>query len=156
MNGRVTLDGTPGTSFHLFEEAKNPYDYKKSLIGIQSSTTLNKVFFSKQNVIYLHKMIIKRVSDKSGYKIGKQSDTELQVIMRSIYLQYGKNQLSNIRDQVMELNEKVLNYAVERITVEISQFLEYKNTINQMPMPLSHPQNLSNRGEKSLSLFKPL
>ena len=98
MNGRVTFDGTPGTSFHLFEEAKTPYDYKQSLTGIQTSTNLNKVFFSKQNIIYLHKMIIKRVSEKSGYKIGKQSDTELQVIMRSIYLQYGKNQICNIKD----------------------------------------------------------
>ena len=85
MNGRVTFDGTPGTSFHLFEEAKNPYDYKQSLTGIQTSTNLNKVFFSNKTLIYLHKMIIKRVSEKSGYKIGKQSDTELQVIMRSIY-----------------------------------------------------------------------
>ena len=156
MNGRVIFDGTPGTSFHLFEESRKPYDYNQSLTGIQTSTNLNKVFFSQQNVNYLHKMIIERVSNKSGFKITKQSDTELQVIMRSIYLQYGKNQICNIKDQVKDLNEKVLSYAVGRIVVEISQYLEYKNTVNQMPMPLSHPQNLSNRGEKSLTFFKPL
>ena len=33
---------------------------------------------------------------------------------------------------------------------------KYKDTINKLPTPLSHPRNLSNAGEKSLSPFRPL
>ena len=53
-------------------------------------------------------------------------------------------------------HKKVLDYCVERIIVEISQFLRYKNDVSKMPTPMNHPQNLSNAGEKSLSFFKPL
>ena len=36
------------------------------------------------------------------------------------------------------------------------EYLEYKNTVNKLPIPLQHPANLSNAGLKSLTLFKPL
>ena len=81
---------------------------------------------------------------------------ELLIIMRSIYLQYGKNLKCKIEEQVRDLNKKVTDYSVDRIIVEISKFLEYKDQINKTPLPLSHPKNLSNSGEKSLSFFKPL
>ena len=61
----------------------------------------------------------------------------------------------NIKEQVQELNEKVINFAVfDKIIPGISQFLEYKNDINSLPIPLSHPQNLSNSGNKTLSTFR--
>ena len=150
MSGRVTFDGTPGTSFHLFEESRKPYDFNQSLTGIQTSTNLNKVFFSQQNVNLLHKLIIKRVSDKSGFRIAKQSDTELQVIMRSIYLQYGKNQDCNIKEQVAELNKLVVREAAPLILSNIKQYLGYLNDVENMPRPMEHPRNMSSAGSKSL------
>ena len=34
------------------------------------------------------------------------------------------------KQQIIELDRKVIDYSVDRIIVEISQYLEYKNTIN--------------------------
>ena len=73
--------------------------------------------------------------------------------MRSIYLQYGKNLNCQIEEQVKDLNKKVTDYSVDRIIVEISKFLEYKDQINK-PLPLSHLKIIKFR--KSLSFFKPL
>ena len=56
----------------------------------------------------------------SGNRIGRQSDTELQIIMRSIYLQYSENNNCNIISQVKVLNKKVLDYCVEKINKAIS------------------------------------
>lgn len=177
MNGRVVLDDKPGISYDLFEQAKKPYDFNDSLRGIQDESILSKAYFSKKNVDYLQRQIVMLVSKQSGYQIKRQSETELQIIMRSIFLQYSKNdypynifqhqnfnqiqansksQQCDIKDQISGLNKKVLNYCVDRIVTEISQFLEYKNTVNKMPLPMSHPQYLSNSGSKSLSLFKPV
>ena len=156
MNGRVTLDGKPGTSYHLFENAQTSHNFQNSLKGIQSESILSKIFFSQRNINLIHNKIIREVSNKAGYKIGKQSETELQIIMRSIYLQYGKNLNCEIEKQIRDLNDKVIDYSVDRIVVEISKFLEYKDQINKTPLPLSHPKNLSNAGEKSLTFFKPL
>ena len=156
MSGRVNLNQLPGTSFHLFENAQTPYSFSNSTRSVQGKSALNELFFSFENVELIHRNIISRVSNITGYRIGRQSDTELQIIMRSIFLQYSKNQPCNLKQQVMDLNKAVLDYAVERITTEISRYLEYKDTVNKMPLPLNHPRNLSSKGDKSLNPFKPL
>ena len=96
--------------------------------------------------------IINEVIKLSGYKIQRQSELQLQIIMRSIFLQHSKNNNCNIKEQIIELDKKVIDFSVERIIVEINQYMEYKNTINKLPTPMTHPQNLSNKGEKSLKL----
>ncbi len=156
MNSRVHFGNQPGISYNLYEDAQTPYSFGQSTKSVQGKSPLNDLFFSSQNVEFIHRNIINKVSNQTGFKISRQSDTELQIIMRSIFLQYSKNQPCNLKEQVMELNRKVLNYAVDRIVVEISQYLEYKDTVNKLPLPLNHPKNLSNAGTKSLSFFKPL
>lgn len=156
MNGRVIFDNKAGTSYQMFENATTPYSFQNSINAVQGRTNLSNIFFSKQNIDNIQNQIMNRVSQKTGYRISRQSETELQIIMRSIFLQYSKNKPCDLSEQIAELNEKVLNYSVERIIVEISQYLEYKNTVNKLPIPLQHPANLSNAGLKSLTLFKPL
>lgn len=154
MNGRVLLDDKPGLSYDLYEQARVPYNFKNSLTGIQDDNILNKTFFSQKNIENLHKQIIIKVSQQTGYRIGRQNDTELQIIMRSIFLQYSKNLLCNIKEQIKDLNKLVIDYSIEKITTGISQFLEYKNTVNKLPIPLSHPRNLSSSGSKTLTPFR--
>ncbi len=156
MNGRVIFDDKPGISYQLYENEKNPYQFDNSLKSIQSDNVLNKTFFSQKNIDMIQNAIINEVVQKTGYKIGRQSELQLQIIMRSMFLQFGRNDPCNIKQQVIELDRKVIDYSVDRIIVEISQYLEYKNTINKLPVPMSHPQNLSNAGEKSLSSFRPI
>ena len=64
--------------------------------------TLNTLFFSDKNVIIIQNGIRKKVYDDSGGKhlIDNQSKRELTIIMRSIYLQYGKNLNCNITKQI--------------------------------------------------------
>ena len=151
MNGRVIFNDNKPISYDLFQNAKQPYNFRNSLAGIQDESLLSKTFFSQQNINNIQRQIVINISKKTGYKIARQSETELQIIMRSIFLQYSKNLLCNIKDQIYDLNEKVLNVCIDRITTGISQFLEYKNVINKLPQPLSHPKNLSNSGSKTLS-----
>jgi hypothetical protein len=156
MNGRVIFDDKPGISYQLYENEKNPYQFENSLKSIQSDNVLNKTFFSQKNIDMIQNAIINEIVQKTGYGIGRQSELQLQIIMRSIFLQYGRNDPCNIKQQIIDLDRKVIDYSVDRIIVEISQYLEYKNTINKLPVPMSHPQNLSNAGEKSLSSFRPI
>lgn len=156
MNGRVIFDNKPGISYQLYENEKNPYQFENSLKSIQSENVLNKTFFSQKNIDMIQNAIINEVIQKTGYKIGRQSELQLQIIMRSLFLQFARNDPCNLKQQIIDLDRKVIDYSVNRIIVEISQYLEYKNTINKLPVPMSHPQNLSNAGEKSLSSFRPI
>ena len=156
MNGRVIFDNKPGITYNLYENEKSPYDFKNSLKSINSENVLNRTFFSTNNIDMIQNTIMNEIIKRTGYKIARQSELQLQIIMRSIFLQYAKNDPCNIKQQIIDLDRKVIDYSVDRIITEISQYLEYKDTINKLPTPLSHPKNLSNAGEKSLSPFRPL
>jgi hypothetical protein len=72
------------------------------------------------------------------------------MIMRAIYLQYSKNNPSNIEGQLRELNEMVITWCVPRIMSEIEQYNYYLNDISHLPIPLEQPMNMSSAGTKSL------
>ncbi len=156
MSGRVTFNNEVPQTYELYEGEMKTHSFQNSLQGIQDSNLLSKAFFSKRNIDCIQKHIQKSVLQKTNYRIGRQSDLQLQIIMRSIYLQYSKNLECNYAEQIKELNKKVTDYSVDRIVIEISQFLEYRKEVSKMPDPISLPKNLSNAGEKSLTFFKPL
>ena len=88
---------------------------------------LNDVFFSDDNIDALQigmRNMVANVTEGEEI-IGRQSDIELKIIMKAIYLEYGKNQNDNILEQVRDLNKKVLDFAVPRILVEIKQHKNY-------------------------------
>ena len=153
--GRVYLDNTPKAPFELFQGGvnDNSVNFNGSIKSILSDSKLSDMYFSRQNIDNLHFEIINRVYARSNgqFKIGKQSEIQLQIVMRSIFLQEAKHLNCNFKKQISDLNEKVLEFCVPRIMTEINQFLGYKKDVNTMPVPLDHPQNLSGRGRKILT-----
>ena len=91
-----------------------------------------------------------RVWVESGKKhvIGRQSDGELKIIMRSIFLQYGKYRDTRIIDQVKELNKIACQYTIPNILSNVEQYIGYKKDLSFLPKPLALPQNLSIKGTK--------
>ena len=60
-----------------------------------------------------------------NYDIEHQSEEELQIIMRSIYLQFSKNSDNEIQKQIKDLNAEVLKYSIENIYTNVKQYLGY-------------------------------
>lgn len=154
MNGRVTFTNKPTAPFELFqgENVTVKTDNRTTLEHSFETTPVNKLFFSKNNVDYIHQRIINDVFIKSNkkYKISRQSDTNLTIRMRSFYLQYGRNMLTDIQGQVNELNEMVIQDCVKDILSEIEQKMFYIQSISKLPEQMSHPVNSSSKGEKIL------
>ena len=69
-----------------------------------SKNSLNESFFSDENVEIIQNAIRYNVWLKTKNIIGNQSTTQLNIIMRSIYLQYSENLLNNIKEQIIRLN----------------------------------------------------
>ena len=88
-------------------------------------------------------------SDKK-YVIGRQSDTDLEVVMRSYYLQYSRNLDCDIAGQIRELNTLTVGWCVPRILSEVQQYMGYVNDVEHMPMPIELPKNLSQKGTRTL------
>ena len=82
--------------------------------------------------------------------IDNQSERELRVVMRSIYLQYARNLPTNIVEQVRDLNSKVLDYIVPKIIIEVKQYDTYIRDASALPEPMDRGLNTSTTGTKFL------
>ena len=79
---------------------------------------------------------------------GKQNEQQLLIIMRSMYLQYGKNMNSNIQYQVDELNNMVIDECVRIIIPNIQQQQGYIDDITSGIKVMSYAQNVSSKSKQ--------
>ena len=154
QNGRVTTTNENIKDMKMIdrEDEKMNNFQVEALYGIQETSTLNHAFFSKKNMNNIQNMVRYNVYEKSDkkYIIDKQSDVELEIIMRSIYLQHSPNLPNKIIEQINYLNKLVCNWCVEQILPEVMQYIGYIKEIEYMPVPMDLPLNLSSKGSRSL------
>ena len=117
-------------------------------IGNKQNDNAEK-FFTNSNKLYLHRLIIQEVYKKTDGRvaIGKQSDSELQVVMiNTIQSAY------NVHLSLVELNKKVTEHCVNNILQNISFYMQYLNDVNQAtdetyggmrgsPLDITRPEN---------------
>lgn len=153
QNGRVVGLNQDYERSAMFDDNNNNDTYKCEVIkGIHVQSPLNSAFFCKKNMDVLQGMIRHEVYklSKGEYKIDRQSDTELVIVMRSMYFQYARNLPTNIHRQVMDLNKRVIEYAAPIIMSEIQQYIGYLDKVQTMPEVIDHPRNVSNKGTRTL------
>ena len=155
-NGRVnfgragpsTADSLPGFGFRTKTVQSEADD---AIRGNVVPNDLNQTFFSPANVQIVQNKLRREVYERShgDFLISNQSAEELLTVMRAMYLQYGKNQPTNIREQVEELNKVVADWAVPKIVAECSMHKTYLHDIQNLPVPLAQPVHLTQKGTKS-------
>jgi len=156
-NGRISyVDRMIYPEYQMFSQNTKGLDGFKSeaVKTILQRSDLSDVYFSKQNIDYLQNRIQQRVYELSGgrHRIGRQSDTELEIIMRSYFLQFSLNQFDNIREQVRVLDDMVLDEVVPQILSAVEQYIKFKDDINSMYIPVNLPEFSNSKGEKTLEL----
>lgn len=157
INGRVNaLDND--SKFNLFNEqqanSNNNCTFQNDAVSHQFlRTDLSDLFFSPQNIDALqHGMMVLVLERTDGqFKIGRQSDIELKIIMRSIFLQNAEHRRDiPIVNQVRVLNKMVLDFSVPRIIADIKQRQYYLNDISKLPVPLERAHMMGTKGSKTL------
>ncbi|MEO0236658.1 MAG: hypothetical protein ABIN35_00300 [candidate division WOR-3 bacterium] len=142
--------------FKMIDEKEiGPNDsYWDIMKTFQEKNPLLVFFFSKKNVDHLQNLIIQMVEYLSNglYKISRQSDNELLVVMRSVYIKTPTNPLATgeqFKRNVCLLNKTVLDWVVPRIMVNIQQYLGYVRDKSQDLRFLDRPENVSIVGTKT-------
>ena len=140
-------------------EATKPYDLFKGSSNSQNTNvniisnivvpnSLSRTFFSNDNAERIQLQIINAVAQQFQKQISKQSYQELQIIMKSMYLQYGRNLPDDIEGQVVTLNKYVVDECVRIIGPNVLQYNKYIEDITS-PIPIMpRSQNVSNKGYK--------
>lgn len=155
-NGRVILDASaPPPDYEALQRGPTQknlvVDALRGNIGI---SPVSELFFSDTNIdalqIGIHNMVLNKSCGK--YRLGRQSDKELTIIMRAIYLQDSKNSKFDVLGQVRSLNEQVLAFSVPRLLSELKMHDMYINDIQKIPVPMSYGVNTSVAGTKTLEM----
>ena len=109
------------------------------------SSTLSQIFFSKDNIELINKQIILIVFKKTDgkIKIPNQLEDDLKVVMRWIYVNYSRNLPFKIKEQIINLNNKVVCELVPDLISSANQYLDYLRDIEKPLDPLPPPVNVS-------------
>jgi len=149
---QVIIDTKHKNPYILFHESGIP-NYGTNVIKADfDKNILNNLYFSRENVEQLHNSIRFNVYTLSEgkYTIGKQSDTELIIVMRSIFFQHSKNITNEdtIKNQISELNRLVINELVPKILSQIQQHYGYLRDSTKRMEPLPNPKNTNLFGRR--------
>jgi len=127
---------------------------KEAIAGYITTNSVSDLFFSEMNINALQDGIRYKINQETNgkYIIGRQSDQELKVVMRSIYFQYGLNQPDDCVGQVRVLNSYVLNWCVSEVLSNLLQYQQYKIDSSTLPMPLERSPLMSKAGTKTLEI----
>ncbi len=157
-NGRIDIMGPIVDQFQLFENPENQYknvtSYHDALTGNWEESLLSQAFFSRENIIIIQNAIKRMVYEGSNgrFIIAPQDETNLKIVMRSIFLQNARNLPENVTQQIVELNKKVYEYAVPNILSTATSYIKYKNDVSTLPVPEARPAFVSTKGDKQLEL----
>ena len=156
LNGRINMYENNRNANQILNNNKelNNENNLNTISRTYTETSVSIVYFSKNNIDIIQQAIIESVYSRSNglYKIKRQSDQELTIIMRSFYFQYGKNSLNDISGQVKELNNMVIDWSVKEIIKNIKQYDSYKESVSTLPMPLERSQLPSQKGTRTLEI----
>ena len=128
---------------------------KIAIEGISESTIISQIFLSEKNINLIQIKIINIINNQYKYKISKQSNKELIIIMRSIYLNNATNNYSNkneLKNEMERLNKLVINYCIKNIINNIKSHELYLKKINNDLTPINLPSSTNIKGDKQLEL----
>jgi hypothetical protein len=156
-SGRVPNIREPGGDMRAYKlTADGPSLFgdtaRRELVGTQhTETPLNTVFFSQTNVDNLQKMIHDQVYALSGnkFRIDRQSDNDLKLIMRSYYLMFSENNPRRVAQELESLNARVVGYASAKIYSEVDFHQFYLSDLESFAPAIANPVNVGVYGTRT-------
>lgn len=142
------------TPFLMFQSHRDDYYNmsQESLRGIEQESILSKVFFHPENVKLIQKQLILSVFKRTNgaFLIENQEESDLQVVMRSMFLQHARHVPDHIPEQIQELNNLVVDDLVPGIVSQINAYYGYLERAFGPRQIMDRPENVSNNGLKTL------
>lgn len=156
MNQNQSVYDVQESPFTLYDDVRAPED---SSVGMIRSThlqgnDLSQRFFSNDNMEHLQRRLQGEIKKRTGFVIDRQSDEQLAIVMRYVYIQSGRN--TGGAAEVKRLNDLVLREVVPQVGAGLAQYLAYLRDASTLPTPIPRGLATSVKGTKTTELFKGL
>jgi len=141
LSGEQEKSSVPPVMIYSNEPGVVPSNMMERINYRHSCTPLNTTFFSQANVDNLQSKIKADVLARSmgRFAIDNQSESDLLIIMRSYYLQYGDNSPERVAESLEDLNQRVVTYCGNSIMSEVEAYKQYRKDILDFPDPIANP-----------------
>ncbi len=127
--------------------------YGSSVNNDRNRNPLSDMFYSRENMKRIQKMIKKEVyiRTRHAFKLDEdQDESDLMVSMNAVFLENAKFLPFKIKQQVKELNRRAIDYIVPDMIVNLKQSYMYIKEINSPLQMMPRPMNVNNAGRKTL------
>lgn len=104
---------------------------------------LEQTFFSKENIELINKQLITAVFNKSNkqFLICPQDESNLLIVMRYVFIEYSRNLPFDIKEQIRDLNCRVVSEIAPTIISNVDQKIGYLRDISTQPLGPPLPIN---------------
>jgi len=117
--------------------------------NIDAGYIIKETFFSPRNVDIIQKWLIKEVKQRTNIIISYQKMEHIMNIMAPIYETYAQHLPFNLKEQIYELDTKVVETIVPHIIIELQSRVNYLETIENANY-ISNPLFMGARGQRAL------
>ena len=116
---------------------------------------IKEAFFLRENIEIIQNAIIKNIAKQTKYLISRQKDDDIILLMNGIYHDYARNLPYNLREQVQELNDRVVNFIIPWLINEIETYQRYLIDANTPLRPPELPVMVMRQRKESLPSVYP-
>ena len=114
----------------------------------QTDTPLSLKFFSSQNMNQIQSMVHNTIKNETGLSIDRQNDNDLATIMRYIYITNSWNPGAQIQEQIMLLNKRSADKALDQVRSGLAERIGYLRDISEPIRPNPLPRSTTVYGNK--------
>ena len=116
----------------------------------QCATLLTSTFFSGSNMQLIQRRLQTEFLELTGYRIDYQKHEDLVTIMRSIFVTNSRHLDHHIKEQIAELNDKVVATCLPMIARNIEQYIGYIHDASTIPIPIARGEATTIKGTLQL------
>jgi len=117
--------------------------------NVDASFIIKDTFFTARNIDIIQKWLIKEVKKKTNILIPYQKIEHIMAVMNPIYETYGQNLPFNLKEQIYELDTKVVETMVPYVVSELQSRVNYLDMI-QTANYIANPLFVGSRGQRTL------
>lgn len=118
-------------------------------LNVDANFIIKDTFFSSRNIDLIQRWMVKDVLKKTKILISYQNIEHVMPVMSAIYDLYGQNLPFGLKDQIFELDYKVVTILVDTIIKELIAKFNYLEA-RKTPGFIAAPKYVGSRGQKTL------
>ena len=107
-----------------------------ALKGIIEETPLSNVFFSQDNIQYISNTVRQKIYEKTNTVIASLENKDLFIIMRAIFLEYSDSASSGVKNQLLQLNKKIIDKVYDTVYENFKEYYNYLTDISSDRFPV--------------------